>query len=311
MKIVFLGTPLFSSIILEKINSFNKVSLVVTKVDTPVGRKQVLTPSVVKEKAMSLNLEVVTPNKVSELLPILDNIKPDILITAAYGKMIPDCILNKYLTINLHASLLPKYRGGSPIEYSLLNDDKKTGITIMRLVKQMDAGPILMQEELPILDNENKTELTLRLANLASEMIIKYLQNINTYKEVTQDEDKVSYAYNLGYADQILDLEQKASVVNNKIRALSLIPGAFIKVNDTIVKLIKCELTNIKSTPYQIKLNKNELLIGTKDYFLKVLTLQQSGKKVMTIKDYLNGQKLFIDNGKITNYLKEYGENNG
>lgn len=311
MKIVFLGTPLFASIILKKINSIFPISLVVSKVDSPVGRKKILTPSPVKEEALRLGIKVITPDRVKEIISELDLIKPDVLITAAYGKMIPDEILDKYFTINLHASLLPKYRGGSPIEYALLNGDPITGITIMRLVKKMDAGPILYQEAIDILANENKTELTLRLANKAAEMIIKYLANINDFKEVKQDETKATYAYNMGYSSQILDLMQNVEVVNNKIRALSLTPGAFIKVSNTLVKIIKADTTKIKSSPYHIKVNKDELLIGTRDYYLRVLFLQQAGKKEMVVKDYLNGQKLFIDNNYIDNYLKEYQESNG
>ncbi len=311
MKIVFLGTPLFASIILKKINSIYPISLVVSKTDSPVGRKKILTPSLVKEDALRLGIKVITPDRVKEIISELDLIRPDILITAAYGKMIPDEILDKYFTINLHASLLPKYRGGSPIEYALLNGDPITGITIMRLVKKMDAGPILYQEAIDILANENKTELTLRLANKAGEMIIKYLANINDFKEVKQDETKATYAYNMGYSSQILDLMQNAQVVNNKIRALSLTPGAFIKVSNTLVKIIKADTTKIKSKPYHIKVNKDELLIGTRDYYLRVLFLQQAGKKEMLVKDYLNGQKLFIDNNYIDNYLKEYQESNG
>ena len=311
MKIVFLGTPLFASIILKKINSIYPISLVVSKTDSPVGRKKILTPSPVKEEALRLGIKVITPDRVKEIISELDLIRPDILITAAYGKMIPDEILDKYFTINLHASLLPKYRGGSPIEYALLNGDPITGITIMRIVKKMDAGPILYQEAIDILANENKTELTLRLANKAGEMIIKYLANINDFKEVKQDETKATYAYNMGYSSQILDLMQNAQVVNNKIRALSLTPGAFIKVSNTLVKIIKADTTKIKSKPYHIKVNKDELLIGTSDYYLRVLFLQQAGKKEMLVKDYLNGQKLFIDNNYIDNYLKEYQESNG
>ena len=305
MKIVFMGTPNFSKEILERliIDNFN-VALVITKPDQKIGRKQVLTSSIVKDFSLKNNILCLSPENLKDVFNDIDIINPDIIITAAYGKMIPDYILNKYHVINVHASLLPKYRGGAPIEHCMMNFEKYSGITIMRLVKKMDAGPIYLSEKLLINYNENKTVLTKRLAILGYDLLKKYLLNIKKYKEVAQDENYASYAYNIKFEDQIIKFNKSADLVNAKILALNDTPGAIFYLNKVLIKIKqakKCDIIN-KEKPGIIKLINRRLLIGCSDYFIEILKIQEAGKKEMDVKSYLNGQKLFQNN----DYIKEW-----
>lgn len=298
MKVIFMGTPRFSEIILDYlIKEKYNIPLVITKEDMPMGRKRVLTPQKLKVFAINQGLKVLTPKNLSEVFSEIDKINPDIIITAAYGLMVPSYLLNKYHVINVHASLLPKYRGGAPIERAMINCDKKTGITIIRLIKKMDAGPIIAQEELKIDYNESKTILTEKLAHLGGKMLIKYLKNMKKYKEIEQNENKATYAYNITLKDRLLDFNMKTSYVIGKIKAMQDEPGAFFIHKGKNVKIINATKYDIikEYSPGLVVLKKGMLLIKTKDSFISVLTLQEEGKKVMNIKDYLNGQKLFKD----------------
>ena len=305
MEIVFMGTPNFSKNILEKLikDNFN-VSLIITKPDQKVGRKQILTPSCVKEFAISNNISCLTPEKMKDVFSEIDKINPDIIITAAFGKMIPDYLLNKYHVINVHASILPKYRGGAPIEHAMMNLDEYTGVTIMRLVKKMDAGPIYLSSKIKIDYSENKTVLTSKLSDLGYDLLKEYLLNIKKYKEINQDESLASYAYNITFSDQIIDFSKSADLVSAKILALNDTPGAIFYQNGVLIKIKqakKCDIIN-KEKPGIIKITNHKLLIGCSDYFIEILKIQESGKKEMDVKSYLNGQKLFRND----EYVKEW-----
>lgn len=303
MKVIFMGTPEFSKTVLSYlIKEKYNIRLVVSKKDMPMGRKRILTPQPLKVYALENNLNVLTPNKLSEIYPEIDKINPDIIITAAYGLMVPDYLLNKYHVINVHASLLPKYRGGAPIEHAMMNLEKETGISIMKLVTKMDAGPVYVKESLKIDYNETKTILTDKLAHLGGKLLLKYLKNINSYKAIPQDEEKVTYAYNIKLEDQLIDFNETVDKVLAKIKAMQDEPGAFFTHKGIIVKIInarKCDIIK-EISPNTIKVLRNQLLLGAKDGFVEVLQIQESGKKPMDIKSYLNGQKLFVDGEKIT-----------
>lgn len=292
LKLLFMGTPMFASTVLQTIidTRLYDVVGVFTKSDNVIGKKTY--PSPVKLLAEKHNILVFTPDK---LFPIFDEVKrlnPDIIITCAYGKIIPKIYLDNFYSINIHASLLPKYRGASPIEQSLLNGDQLTGITIIRLSTTLDGGPILLQHKTSILPTDNKTTLTEKLSRLAGKTVLAYLATRDTLPEIVQDETKVTFAPLITREEEYLNLAKSAREVIGKIRALSDKPGAKLEINNATITILMAVLTTKHSLPGQIIVSANELLIGTGDYFISVLKICQAGKKPMDIKSYLNGQKL-------------------
>ena len=223
MKIVFMGTPEFSVTVLESLYKIAEYEIVgvVSQPDKKVGRKQVLTPSPVSCFALSHNLPLFRIESIRKEFAQIVELDPDIIITCAYGQIVPIEILQspKYGCINVHASLLPKYRGGSPIEYALLNGDKRTGITIMYMDLLMDNGDIITQEDLEILDSDNLETLTTRLSILGRDLLIRTLPSIfnGTNKRIKQDEKGATYAYNLKHEEEHLDFNCTCFEVFNKI----------------------------------------------------------------------------------------------
>lgn len=303
LKIVFMGTPNFSVKILDALIEHGyKILFTVTKEDALKGRKKELVESPVKIYSNNNNIKCITPKSLKEIIPLIKEVKPDLIITAAFGKFIPDEIIKNFLTLNVHASLLPKYRGGSPIEHALINNDKKTGISIIKLTSKMDAGPIYLKKEIEIEATDTKDSLTEKLSTLGSKTLLEALVNLKKLKPIPQNEKEVSFAYILKFNQQFLDFSQKASLVDAKIRALYLEPGAFLKHQNILVKVSKADILEKKSLkPGHIKVLKDALLIGCSDYYISILELQQEGKKKLAIKSYLNGQKLFKDDSYLTN----------
>lgn len=298
MRIVFMGTPEFSVTVLGSLYKEKDYEIVgvVSQPDKKVGRKQILTPSPVSYFALSNNLPLLRLERIkSEYEKVLE-LKPDIIITCAYGQIIPEEILNypKYGCINVHASLLPKYRGGSPIEYALLNGDKLTGITIMYMDKLMDNGDIITQAELEILDSDNLETLTNKLSILGRDLLLKTLPSIfnGTNKRIKQDESKVVYAYNLKREEEHLEFNKSCFEVFNKVRALSPKVGAFVYLNKDIVKIYAGYKSQDKSSkaPGTIeKIYKDGIGVSTKDNIYVITELQVAGKKKMNAKSYLAG----------------------
>lgn len=294
MRIVFMGTPEFSVPILKNLIEKHDVILVVTQPDKPVGRKRILTPPPVKEVALKYGIEVFQPIKIrNEFQKILD-LKPDYLITAAYGQILPRGLIENVNSVNIHASLLPAYRGGAPIQKSIINLDKETGISIMKMEYKMDSGPVYYQEVIPIKDIDTTTTLTKKLSILGSEMILKYLENPKKYPPVKQDETKVTFAYNITFDDQIIDWSQSSAKIEAHIRAMQDEPGAITYINNHILKIYdarKSDIISNRPSGTITSLDK-KILVATGDYDLEILKLQPSGKKVMPTKNFLNGQNI-------------------
>ncbi len=300
MKIVFMGTPNFSVPVLESLysNLEYEVVGVVSQPDKKVGRKQIITPSPVSNFALSNNLNLLRieniKNDYSEILAL----KPDIVITCAYGQIIPEEILNypEYGCINVHASLLPKYRGGAPIQRAIINGDKETGITIMYMDKLMDNGDIISQGSLKIDDSDNLETLTNKLSILGRDLLNKTLPSIfnKTSERTKQDESKVSYAYNIKREEEHLDFSKSCKEVFNRVRALSPLPGCYIKLNERIIKVYDGYMTSDKAKGKFgeiVKLYKDGIGVNTKDFIYVITSLQLEGKKRMLAKDYIRGCK--------------------
>lgn len=301
--IIFMGTPEFAVPILEMlINEKQKIGLVVTQPDKAVGRKKVLEEPPIKVLAKKHNIPVFQPENIKvDFKKILD-LKPKLIITAAYGQIIPKVLFDELRLINIHGSILPKYRGGAPIQYSLFNGDLKTGVTIMEMVYKMDAGPIIYQEEIMIDPNDDYFSLSNKLSLLGKRMLKENLNDLlnNNYNKIDQEENEVTFSPTLKYEDEALDFNQSVLWNHNRIRGLSPNIGGYFVVEGTKIKVFKSKISDIINIkPREIIINNKSLIIGFKDGGLELLEVQQQSKRKMNIKDYLNGQKLFIDGGYI------------
>lgn len=297
-RIVFMGTPEFSVTVFEGLiaNGFNVVG-VVTQPDKPVGRKKIITPTPLKRAAVNKGIKVLTPIKISEDYQSILDLKPDIVITAAYGQFIPNIILEtpKYKAINVHGSLLPKYRGGSPIHTAIKNGDKTTGITIMYMAQKMDSGDILFQREIDIDDDDNVATMFEKLAILGRDLLVEKLPlifdgNINPVK---QDINNVTFAYNIKREEEKLDFSRTVDEVYNHIRGYYPWPTAYTVLDNTDCKILKARRTDIQSKEKIgtiVSINKKSFGIVCGDYYvLEILELQLHGKKVMSNLDFING----------------------
>ena len=296
LNIVYMGTPEFSVGPLKKLIKEYNVSLVVTQPDKKVGRKQEIKYSPVKEFALENNIEVFQPVKIKEdYQKILDK-KPDVIITCAYGQIIPKVLLEypKYKCINIHASLLPEYRGGAPIHHAIINGDEYTGVTIMYMDTKMDSGDILYQDKIKIEETDNVGTMFEKLSILGSDMIIKSLPGIidGSIKPIKQDEDKVTYAYNISKEDELLDFNKTSKEVFDKIRGLNPFPVSYALLDNKRVKIYSSRISkNSKegNVGEIINIYDDGIGVKTSDGEVIITELQFEGKKKTTVKDYLNG----------------------
>lgn len=302
--IVFMGTPEFAVPILEMlIKEKYPVGLVVTQPDKAVGRRRELTMSPVKELALKHNIEVYQPVNIRKDYQYILDKKPDLIITAAYGQIMPGILFKEASAVNIHGSILPEYRGGAPIQYSLFNGDSKTGITLMEMIYKMDAGDIIDQSIIEIDDNDNYGTLSEKLSIVGRDLLKNRLPDLlnKKYKSYPQNEDEVSFAFTLKYEDEKLDFNQSATFNHNRVRGLTPNIGAHFYHNNTLIKVFKSNLNDIIDLkPNEIRIDKNRLFIGCSEGSLEITEIQQAGKRLMNVRDYLNGQTNF-KNGEFIN----------
>lgn len=298
LRVIFMGTPDFSVPVLASLIVNANVILVVTKMDTKVGRHQELSFSPVKKLALENNIPLFQPEKIKTDYQVILDLNPDIIITCAYGQIIPKEVLNcpKYGCINVHASLLPKYRGGAPIHHAIINGESKTGITIMYMNEGMDTGDIIAKEELPILETDNVGTLFDKLSLLGENLLIKTLPSIinGTCKRKAQDEALATYAPTLKRKDEYLDFSKSTLEVYNKVRGLNPWPLAYIILNGEETKILECEKSyeEFNKKPGEItRILKDKIGIKTLDGEILVTKIKPYGKRIMLVKDYLNGLK--------------------
>ncbi len=296
-KVIFMGTPDFSVPVLEGLIKETNVVLVVTQPDKKVGRKQILKYSPVKEIALKNNIEVFQPAKIREDYNKLKEVESDIIITCAYGQIIPKEVLNlcSYGAINVHASILPKLRGGAPIHKAIIYGYKETGVTIMYMDEKMDAGDIIDSKKIEIKNDYDAGILHDKLSIIGRDLLLQVLPSIfdRTNKRIKQDEKEVTYAYNITREEEKINFNTSVVNVYNQIRGLYPFPISYFLLDNNTIKVLKARKSNEKSmTPGIItRIGKDFIAISTEDYDIEITKIKPSGKKEMDVKDYLNGVK--------------------
>ena len=305
MKIVFMGTPDFSLKPLKSlVKAGHDVSLVLTREDKKRNRGE-LSPTPVKELAQELNIPVLTPSKMKDeaLIERLKSENADFFVVVAYGKILPKEILDipRLGCINIHASLLPEYRGAAPIQWSIIDGKKKTGITTMLMDEGLDTGDILKQYELPIADDETGGSLFDKLAILGGEAIVDTIANFDSINPTPQGNATTEYAKMISKQMGEIDFNKSATEIERLIRGMNPWPSAYTKYEGKVLKIWEVKVSeNISELP-NINLSENygKIYSFNKDIFiicnnsvLKVLSLQLEGKKRMSAKDFLLGREI-------------------
>ena len=306
-RIVFMGTASFSLAVLKMLieEDYNIVG-VVTQPDRYVGRKKVLTMPDVKVEALKYDIPVIQPARIKEDYQAVADLKPDLIITAAYGQIVPQAVLDipRLGCINVHASLLPLYRGGAPVHQAIIDGQEKTGVTIMYMVKKMDAGDMIAQKETSILEEDTVGILYDRLSDLGAKLLKETLPDIlkGTNQRIPQDENLVTYAPTLSREDERLDWNMSARQVYNKVRGTNPWPGSYTTYQGKTVKIWagqvhQCE-NAMKHHAHQdngtiVKIFKDAIGVKVNDGVYLITELQLEGKKRMSVKDYLNGHCIF------------------
>ena len=300
LRVVFMGTPDFAVPVLEKLILNTKVVLVVSQPDKCVGRKRELVPTPIKKKALEYNIPVFQPEKVKLDYEEIVLARPDIIITCAYGQIIPKALLDlpRLGCINVHASLLPYLRGGAPLHHAIIDGYKETGVTIMYMDEAMDTGDIINTVTYPLKDTDTVGTVHDNLMEMGANLLIETLPSIisGTNKRIKQDNSKATYAYNISRSDEHLDFSGSGVLVERKVRGLNPWPLANTLFDDEEIKIISGYFVKGSSVPKKINVvTKDSLGIGCSDGIYYVTALKPSGKKVMDIKSYLNG----IDKDKL------------
>ncbi|MCO0832233.1 methionyl-tRNA formyltransferase [Fructobacillus sp. W13] len=320
-SIVFMGTPQYAVPTLKALAADDRyeVLAVVTQPDRPFGRKRQLKASPVKEAALELNLPVLQPEKISgseEMQQIID-LAPDFLVTAAYGQFLPDKLLQgaKVAAVNAHASLLPKYRGGAPVHYAIMNGDQKTGISLMYMVKKMDAGDVVDTVEVPITADDNVGTMFTKLGDAAVKLVTENLPAIasGTAKNTPQDPEEVTFSPNISREQQQLDFaNETAQQLDWHIRGLYPTHPAHAKANGQAIKFVKVspldEKTDAAPGTITLKDKKHLHVAAANGTQIAIEKLQPAGKGVMDIAAFLNGAG---QNLKTGDSWIELGEANG
>lgn len=300
LKVIFMGTPEFSTNVLKNLIQNTNVIGVVCQPDKIVGRKKEIIFSPIKQLAIENNIKVFQPNNIKiEYKEILD-LKPDMIITCAYGQIIPNEILNypKYGCINVHASLLPKLRGGAPIHHAIIDGYQETGITIMYMNQGMDSGDIISQREIPITDDDTYETLHDKLSILGSELLIETIKDIilGNSKKIKQNETEITYGYNIKREEELIDFNKNLNDIYNQIRGLSPVPGSYFLLNNKTIKVYKAykiidNSYNLKENGEIVKFDKTGLYIKVDSGLIKITDIKMEGKKRMTIENFYNGNK--------------------
>jgi len=301
MKIIFMGTPAAAAHCLKAlIEAKLEILAVISQPDKPKGRNLQLSPSPVKELALKYSLKVKTPEKIKDEAVIneIKNLAPDLIVVVAYGKLLPKELLAipKYGAINVHASLLPKYRGAAPIQWAILNGEKETGITIMQLDAGLDTGDVLLQEKLPIDENDTAETLLMKLFKIGARLLIKATEEIQngTIKSTRQKEAEASYARIIKKEDGLIDFSKSAEEINNQIRAMFPWPGAYIFLKGKRLKINQAAVLNEKEkhAPGEILEAGKKLIIACGTNALEIKELQLEGGKALFSENFLQGHKI-------------------
>ena len=296
MKVVFMGTPDFAVNVLQGLIDNYEVVGVVSQPDKRVGRHQELVNTPVKELALKYKIPVFQPEKIREDYSDILELNPDIIVTCAYGQIIPKEILDypRLGCINVHASLLPKLRGGAPIHKSIIDDYGVTGITIMYMDEKMDNGDIISQREVKILDSDNLESLHDKLSVIGTELLLDTLPSIidGTNKRIKQNEEEVTYAYNIKREEEHIDFNKSSREVFNLIRGLSPIPSANAILFEKEMKIYSSIISDKKYNGVCgeiVDVTKEGIVVKTSDSAVILTVIKPFGKKKMDAYSYVNG----------------------
>ena len=295
-RIVFMGTPEIAARVFENLINFglNFVGLIAQE-DKPVGRKGILEPVATKVVAQKYNIPVFQPHRIRKEYEFLYDLKPDLILTMAYGQIVPQAVLDvpPYGCLNLHGSLLPKYRGAAPIQRALINGDKTTGITLMEMIDKMDAGRMYAKEEVTI-DDDNCSSLCLKLIDAATKVVQDNLYDYFNHKLVgaLQDESEVTFADKILPSDEKLDINLNCEQFINFVNGLSFEPGGYVYINDKKLKILKAHkvLSHLGELG-QLSIKK-EVVLSLVDGDIVLDVVQLEGKKRMDGKSFANGNRL-------------------
>ena len=312
MKIVFLGTPEFAIPSMEALLKTSWIDLVAvcTQTDKEAGRGKKIQEPPVKKLAQQKNLLIFQCQRISkeaETIKKIKDLNPDVLITCAFGQILSEEILNIASSgvINVHASLLPKYRGAAPINWAILNGDKETGISIMKTEIGVDTGPVILQEKCNIGENETSIELTKKLSTIGASALIEALELIKNgeAKFVSQDNSKTTKAPMLKKELGLIDWNQSSENIHNQIRGLQPWPSAYTHFGGKMIKIWECSrdainrasTEDLKNIPFGTIVEISDYVkVKTKDDFINIYKVQPENKKIMSVKDWINGARAKI-----------------
>ena len=308
MKIIYAGTPEISISCLDQIaKSDHEISLVLTMPDKPFGRGKKIQEGPIKKFAKGKNLSIFQPAnlKDKETQNFINQLAPDLVVVFAYGMLLPEEVLSipTFGCLNIHTSLLPAYRGAAPIQRSIINGEKETGISFMKMSKELDTGPIYQSLKIRIDEIETSETLSLKMFKVASSKILEVIDNIenNNYILIEQEGSDATYAKKLSKEEALINWDEKAEIVKNKINGFCPNPCAFTFKENERLTLFKAKFSNRPaSTPGQvIECTKSKLIISAADYAVEILELSREGKKRMSYKNFRNGSQDFFNNAVV------------
>lgn len=292
-----MGTPSYADEILKKLINDQEINVVAvyTQPDKPVGRKKVLTPPPVKITAQENNIEVYQPNRLrdEETIAELVKIPCDYIVVAAYGQILPKEVLEYAPCINLHASILPQYRGASPIQQTLLNGDSKTGVTAMLMDVGLDTGDIIKISEIDVPDDEMVATLFDRLTEVASDLTIDVLKNYQEYTPVKQDDSLATHCTKITKAEGKVAFDN-ALELYNKYRAFTPWPGIYLENGLKLKKIALIENSSKNDAGKILEVKKNSIIVGAKQGTLEIFDVQPESKKEMNVIGYINGKRIGV-----------------
>jgi methionyl-tRNA formyltransferase len=300
LRLVFCGTPAFAVPTLQRLRQAGfSIDLVLTQPDRPRGRGMELAPSPVKEKAAELRLPVAQPEKIKnndELRARLAALQPDAIIVVGYGRIIPQWMIDlpRLGNINLHASLLPKYRGAAPIQWAIARGETMTGVTTMRINAGLDTGDILLQKQVAIAPDDTTETLSPRLAAIGAELMIETLRGLEnaTIHARPQDDSEATLAPTLKREDGRIDFHRSAQEISNRLRGLQPWPGAFTLFRGKNLHVWEATPIAAKAAPGELIVDSGDLIAGCRNgTALKLLTLQPEGKRRMSAQEFLHGYR--------------------
>ena len=303
IRIVYMGTPAISAYVLENMikDGYNIVGLI-SQPDRPVGRKRIIMPTPTKEVALKYNIPVYQKEKIRLDYEFLKEIKPDLILTLAYGQILPQGLLNipPLGCLNLHGSLLPKYRGAAPIQYALFNNEKETGMSLMEMTAKMDGGRVYAVSKIAIEEKDNASSLFLKMAESAYRLVSSSLEDyvLGNLKGEEQDESLVTFAPTIKKEEEHLDLSKDVHTIYGYIRGLSDVPGAYLNAPFGKLKIYQASIYSLDTKGEIGEIiasnNKEGILLQCLNGILKLEIIQKEGKAKMDATSFINGNKDFL-----------------